>query len=157
MAIEIREVSSPAKKKRICGDILRALPEWFAYEEPIADYAAQAKHMPFYAAFDGSRAVGFIAIKAHNAHTAEVCVMGVLRGCHRRGIGRGLVECAVRYCLANKMEFLTVKTVDESTRSAGYANTRKFYCAMGFVPLEVFPLYWDKNNPCLFMAKHIGL
>ena len=23
------------------------------------------------------------------------------------------------------------------------------------MPLEVFPLLWDEENPCLFMAKHI--
>lgn len=30
------------------------------------------------------------------------------------------------------------------------------YYACGFRALEVFPLIWGKDNPCLFMAKSIG-
>jgi hypothetical protein len=53
------------------------------------------------------------------------------------------------------MEFLTVKTLDESRASKSYEKTRLFYLSVGFKPLEVFPLLWDKDNPCLFMAKSI--
>jgi hypothetical protein len=53
------------------------------------------------------------------------------------------------------MPFLTVKTLDESRESKSYEKTRKFYLSVGFLPLEVFPLLWDENNPCLFMAKSI--
>jgi len=46
-----------------------------------------------------------------------------------------------------------VKTLDESAPDAFYAKTRQFYLRAGFKPLEVFPLHWNKENPCLFMAK----
>ena len=35
-------------------------------------------------------------------------------------------------------------------------ETREFYLSMGFAPLEIFPLFWNEENPCLFMAKYLG-
>jgi len=51
--------------------------------------------------------------------------------------------------------YLTVKTLDESREDEGYARTRRFYYAMGFQPLEVFPMLWDADNPCLCMLKYL--
>jgi GNAT superfamily N-acetyltransferase len=143
------------KKSAICNDILRALPNWFGIEASIVDYAGQVRSMPFYAAFDVQAPVGFSAIKVHNAFTAEICVMGILKNYHRQGIGRKLITLAEQYRRERKMEFLTVKTLDASRESKSYEKTRLFYQSVGFRPLEVFPLLWDKDNPCLFMAKCI--
>lgn len=112
--------------------------------------------MPFYAAYDEKNPIGFIAIKVHNDFTAEVCVMGVLQEFHRQGIGRKLIEACEEFCRTKKLEFLTVKTLDASRESRSYEKTRLFYQSLGFKPLEVFPLLWDENNPCLFMVKCIG-
>jgi ribosomal protein S18 acetylase RimI-like enzyme len=124
-------------------------------ESGITDYVNQVQSMPFYAAYDNGEPVGFAAIKVHNPFTSEIPVMGVLSEYHRRGIGRELIEHCVKYCEKNKMEFLTVKTLDSSRESKSYDKTRLFYQAMGFKPLEVFPLLWDENNPCLFLAMSI--
>jgi GNAT superfamily N-acetyltransferase len=139
----------------ICNDILRDLPSWFGIEDSIVDYVKQVKLMPFYAVFDNDHPIGFVAIKDHNAYTAEICVMGVLKEYHRHGIGKQLVNACVEYCLYNNIEFLTVKTLDESRESESYRKTRLFYQSLGFKPLEVFPLLWDEDNPCLFMVKCI--
>ncbi|MCL2884276.1 MAG: GNAT family N-acetyltransferase [Oscillospiraceae bacterium] len=155
MAVEIREVMKPDEKSEICNHILRALPPWFGVETSVVDYVEKVKALPLYAAFDENKAVGFLAIKIYNPFTAEVCVMGVLPDYHRQGIGGALIRCAEKYCRENDVEFLTVKTLDESRESQSYEKTRRFYRAMGFKPLEVFPLYWDKDNPCLFMVKVI--
>ncbi|MDR2899382.1 MAG: GNAT family N-acetyltransferase [Clostridiales bacterium] len=109
--------------------------------------------MLFYTELDDERAVGFVAVKMHNIYTAEIYVMGVLENYHRQGIGRKLVEQAGKYCRENHMEFLTVKTVDEANPHEGYRKTREFYKSAGFKPLEVFPLLWGKDNPCLFLVK----
>jgi len=53
-------------------------------------------------------------------------------------------------------EFLTVKTLADTHPDEGYAGTRRFYLAMGFKPLEVFPTLWDEANPCLLMVKRLG-
>ena len=153
--IEINEIFEADKKSGICNDILRALPNWFGVEASIVDYVEKVRTMPFYTAFDSGRAVGFVAVKVHNPHTSEVCVMGILKEFHRQGIGKMLVECAERYCKENDMEFLTVKTLDVSGESESYDKTRLFYRAMGFKPLEIFPMFWDEDNPCLFMVKKL--
>ncbi|MDR2569470.1 MAG: GNAT family N-acetyltransferase [Oscillospiraceae bacterium] len=153
--IGIREIFELDTKSCICNEILRALPSWFGIEASIVDYVEQVRTMPFYAAFDDDMVVGFVALKIHNAFTAEICVMGVLQKYHRQGVGKQLIESCERYCKTNKMEYLTVKTLDESRESNSYKKTRFFYMSMGFKPLEVFPLHWDEDNPCLFMVKHI--
>ena len=155
MEIKFNEIINQVDKSKICDHILRALPNWFANEEPIVNYANEVQQMPFYSAFDNEKAIGFIALKVHNEYTAEVCVMGILEEYHRQGIGGKLIKLCEEYCLTTRKEFLTVKTLDGSAEYEPYERTRNFYRGMGFVPLEVFPLYWDKDNPCLFLVKHI--
>lgn len=153
--MEIKEILDPEVKSFICNTILRELPNWFGNEAAIIDYTNKVRDMPFYAAYDNDTPVGFVAVKVHNPSTAEVCVMGILREWHRHGIGKQLIACCEDFCRANGHVFLTVKTLDESRKSKSYEKTRLFYVAVGFHPLEVFPLFWDKDNPCLFLAKYI--
>ena len=87
MVMEIREVGDGNAKKEICDTVLHRLPEWFGIEESIAEYVSLVEEMPFYGVYDGERLVGFLAVKVHNAFTAEVCVMGILKEYHRMGIG----------------------------------------------------------------------
>jgi len=160
----IKEISSAEEKAAICDNILRQLPNWFGIEESIVDYVAGVMNRPFYCAFDGvvgretstHQPIGFVSLLVHNPHTAEIYVMGILEQCHRQGVGRELVEACENYCKTNGMEFLTVKTLAESHPDPYYKKTRQFYEAMGFKPLEVFPLLWDENNPCLFLVKYLG-
>jgi len=151
----IELIEGSEEKSYICSVILRALPSWFGVETSIIEYIDKAKTMMFWAAFDNEKPVGFAALKVHNPYTSEICVMGALEKYHRLGIGKRLIACCESFCSEKNIEFLTVKTLDESVKSSSYAKTRQFYLALGFRPLEVFPLYWDKDNPCLFMAKHI--
>jgi len=153
--VSIKLIEAPEQKSAICDLILHALPNWFGVETSIIDYIDKVKLMPFWAAFDGEKPIGFSALTVHNSYTSEVCVMGIIEAYHRRGIGHRLIECCELFCSDHQMEFLTVKTLDGSAPSNGYAKTRQFYLALGFRPLEVFPLHWDKENPCLFMAKHL--
>lgn len=151
----IREITCPEEKSKICETILRALPDWFGIEPAIVEYVTGVRDMPFFAVCDGDANVGFVALKEHNPHTAEVYVMGVLQSHHRRGIGRLLLQHCKEACLEKGREFLTVKTLAPSHPDPGYARTRLFYEGMGFRPLEVFPMHWDEANPCLFMAMHV--
>ena len=153
--IKIKEVHNASNKSTICNNILRALPNWFGDEASIIDYVSRVRQLPFYVATDGTKNIGFVAIKPHNPFTAEICVMGILEEYHKQGVGRKLVAECEKYCIRNQIEFLTVKTLDESRASKSYEKTRLFYFAIGFKPVEVFPLFWDEDNPCLFMVKHI--
>lgn len=152
----LKQVDNSTQKAYICDTILHALPNWFGVEASIVDYVHKTQSMPFWVAFDGRKPVGFVALKVHNTYTSEVCVMGVLKEYHRLGIGKKLIECCESFCNIHHIEYLTVKTLDGSAESSNYTKTRTFYIALGFRPLEVFPLYWDKDNPCLFMAKFLN-
>ena len=154
--VAIREVNEAEKKTIICNDILRGLPDWFGNPQSIVDYASGVQEKPFYAIFDRDAAVGFVSIKVHNPHTAEIYVIGILEAYHRQGLGKRLVAICEEYCRNNGMEFLTVKTLDAKNPDIFYQRTRLFYQAMGFKPLEMFPFLWDEDNPCLFMAKYVG-
>ncbi len=156
MTAEMKTDLDGDAKSAICDGILRALPNWFGIEASIVDYCGGVKDMPFCAAYDGEKPVGFVALRRHNPHTSEVWVMGILPEYHRQGIGRRLIEWCEKYAMSAGSEFLTVKTLDGSRASKSYEKTRMFYLSVGFSPLEVFPLLWDADNPCLFMAKHLG-
>jgi ribosomal protein S18 acetylase RimI-like enzyme len=155
--IEINEIFKQNAKSDICNEVLRVLPSWFEIDAGIVDYVEKVRLMPFFAARDNNKVIGFVALKVHNPFTAEICVIGVFKEYHRQGVGKGLVLRCEKYCIDNKMEYLTVKTLDESRESDSYKKTRLFYQSMGFKPLEVFPLHWDEENPCLFMAKYIAV
>jgi len=151
---EIRTVENADEKTKICRDILMRLPDWFGNPSALNDYTQEVRGLPFYAAFVGGGAIGFIALTLHNAHTAEICVMGITAEYHRGGIGRGLVDKALELCHASGRTFLIVKTLDDSDPYEPYARTRTFYRAMGFLPLQVLKDYWDADNPCLVMARN---
>ena len=53
------------------------------------------------------------------------------------------------------LKILQVKIVSADRDCSAYAKTRAFYKAVGFIPLEVFPTFWDKANPCLVLVKQI--
>lgn len=158
MLIEIKEVVDANEKSAICNDILRALPDWFGIETSIVGYVEAVRAMPFYVVTDHGKAVGFVALKVHNPFTLDVYVIGILKEYHRYGIGKMLIECCEKYGREQGMEYLTVKTLDASAKlkeSEGYEKTRMFYQAVGFKPLEVFPLLWAEGVPCLMMVKNI--
>ena len=48
---------------------------------------------------------------------------------------------------------LTVKPLSSADPDPGYAATRRFYEAEGFLPVAELPLHWGPDNPCLLMAR----
>ena len=87
-------------------------------------------------------AAGFISLKHQTEFAAELYVLGLKRRFHRQGIGRSLIEATAKYAGNEGYSFLTVKTLAAEHPDLHYAGTRKFYEAVGFVPLEVFPTLW---------------
>lgn len=137
-------------------EIMNALPKWFSPPEDIIKKSIAHKEMPFFSAFDGERAVGFIALKVHNQFTVEMYNLGVLEAYHRRGIGNDMMLVVDQYCKESDYKYITVKTLDSSAQYEPYERTRSFYIKNGFLPLEVFKTYWNEENPCLFLVKYIG-
>lgn len=153
--ITIRVVTDKDLITRITLEIMHALPEWFSPPEDIDRKAVIHRDFPFFTAFDGEKAVGFIALKIQNKYTADIYDLGVLKHYHSQGIGQELLKAAESYCREQGFIFLSVKTLDESADYEPYDKTRAFYYKNGFIPLEVIKHYWNEDNPCLYMVKHL--
>ncbi len=80
--------------------------------------------------------------------------MGVRRARHGQGLGTALLTAAEAYLRARDVEYLQVKTLGPSYPDEGYARTRSFYVARGFVPLEELHDLWE-HNPCLLLVKRL--
>ena len=74
----IRIEAAKAGQGAVCEPILRALPSWFGIEEATRHYIDYTEQQPTMVAFDGERAVGFLALAEHSTYSAEIYVMAVL-------------------------------------------------------------------------------
>ena len=143
----IRSITDKTEKHTISRAILEALPEWFGIPEAREEYILASADEPMIACFEGERPVGFICLNQTGRDTVELAVMGVLKEYHRRGIGRALFDEAKRFAVQSGYSFMQVKTV-QMGRYPEYDATNRFYLALGFKELEVFPTLWDELNPC---------
>ena len=144
----VAEVEEPAARSRLCERVLRDLPEWFGIEEATAAYIRDVAELPTFGIGDDA----ILSLKLHTPRAAEVYVMGVRRDRHRQGLGGALLDAAEAYLRARGVEYLQVKTLGPSDDDEGYAGTRAFYEARGFVPLEEIHGLWE-HNPCLLLVK----
>jgi GNAT superfamily N-acetyltransferase len=125
----VLEVEDPAERSRVCEHVLRDLPEWFGIEEATSAYIREVADLSTLAIADDA----FLSLKLHNAKAAEVYVMGVRRARHGQGLGTALLDAAEAHLGARGVEYLQVKTLGPSDPDPGYAGTRAFYEARGFV------------------------
>lgn len=135
-----------------CEQILRELPAWFGIEEAIQEYRRDIEQMETLVARDSEQIIGFVTVRQHFPESGEIQVMAVRSNFHGRGVGRMLVESAENHFRKTNTPLLQVKTLGASHPDAGYAKTRAFYRAVGFLPLEETDL-WGEDNPCLIMVK----
>jgi GNAT superfamily N-acetyltransferase len=149
--MQIKDVTS--SKGAICAEILATLPTWFGMPASNEAYIRDVEAMPMWAAYDGDNLQGFIALGRPTPHVFEIHVMGVKPQQHRSGTGRALIEAAAAYAKANGTRFLTVKTLSARDPDPGYAKTRAFYEAMGFVAIDELPELWSPDNPACIMLK----
>lgn len=157
MSFYIKKVTDKDEITQITLDIMNALPKWFSPPEDIIRKSKIHRDFDFWAAYnsDTHEPIGFITYKIHNKYTAEIYDLGILKEHQGNGIGTALFDISEKYFVENKFSFITVKTLDESADYPPYEGTRRFYLKCGFLPLEVFTEYWDKDNPCLFLGKYI--
>ena len=145
--INIKEVKDPDEKQRITRLILEELKEWFEVEESREGYIKDSANLPYFAAYDGDKPVGFICLFETGKDTVEIHVTGVLKEYHGKHIGRKLLEKAKKAAKKSGHSFLQVKTV-QMGKYEDYDRTNRAYIAWGFKELEVFPMLWDEDNPC---------
>lgn len=148
--MSVVEIEDPAERSRLCAHVLHDLPEWFGIEEATAAYIRDVAKLPTFAVGDDA----LLSLKLHTPRAAEVYVMGVRRDRHGQGIGTSLLDAAEEYLRARGVEYLQVKTLGPSDPDEGYARTRAFYEARGFVALEEIHGLWE-HNPCLLSVKRL--
>lgn len=150
----VRMEENPEEKERIAASVLADLPDWFGLPDSTAEYVRVSRGLPFWAAVEDGRAVGFAALRETAPKTAEIYVMGVRPEFHRAGLGRRLFRALYRYAKERGCAFLQVKTVQEG-HYPEYDRTNAFYRAVGFTGLECFPTLWDAWNPCQVLVMAV--
>ena len=136
-----------------CEGILRALPAWFGIERALVAYVRDLETLETDVAEVDGGVAGFLALRRHNPHAAEIHVMAVAPERHRAGIGRALVASAEARIREAGIVLLQVKTRGPSAPDPDYERTRAFYAALGFHPLEETTAFWGEEDPCLIMVK----
>ena len=140
----------------VCRSILDTLPTWFGVPEANDDYVRLAEATPTLVATVDGRDIGLLVPVRHSAYAAEVHLMAVVPERHRRGIGAALLRALEEQLVAEGVEYLQVKTLADTHPDPGYVQTRAFYLAQGFRPLEVFPTLWDPSSPALQLVKRLA-
>jgi GNAT superfamily N-acetyltransferase len=139
-----------------CEAILRSVPQWFGIEEALRRYVSDTAVLPTFAIHSGERLEAFLSLREHFPRAWEVHCMAVRADGRRRGFGKALVIHAEDWLVEKGADVLQVKTVAQKQTASPYDETRLFYFAMGFTPLEIFPELWAPQNPCLQLVKFIG-
>lgn len=135
--------------------ILRSLPAWFGIEESLLEYASNTDALPTFVAEEAGTVVGFLSLREHFANSWEIDCVAVEASARGRGVGKALVARAEAWLFGRGAALLQVKTLASAHPSAAYAQTRSFYEAAGFQPLEVLPKHWGQGLPVLIYLKNV--
>lgn len=155
MKFIVKEIIDKKEKENIAREVLNDLPEWFGLPESTENYIKESQEKPFLASFYNNELVGFIVLSASSPDCAEIFVMGVKKKFHHHGAGRELNQAYEDLAKSLGYTYTQVKTV-QSGHYNDYDITNKFYKAVGYKELEVFPDLWDENNPCQIYVKYLG-
>jgi len=135
--------------------ILRSLPGWFGIESSLLEYVNDADVFPTFVATVGSQVAAFVTVREHFPQAWEVHCIAVHAESRNRGLGRALLRHVELWLARRGVLFLQVKTMAAASPSPEYAQTRAFYKAVGYVPLEEFPLLWGPELPVLQLVKAV--
>lgn len=149
----ILEVSDPDERRRICADIIGALPDWFGIAEANAGYIEGVATKAAFCVLDNTGdIVGMLSLNHPYPTNADIYWVGIRPEHHRKGIGQLLFNAAAARAKELGCETMTVETLSDADPDPGYARTRAWYMAMGFKPLFGLKPYGD-DNPMVYMMK----
>lgn len=155
MKFIVKEIIDKKEKERIAREVLNDLPEWFGIPESTENYIKESQAKPFLASFYKDELVGFIVLGTSSPDCAEIFVVGVKKKFHHHGAGRELNTAYEDLAKSLGYTYTQVKTV-QSGHYDEYDITNKFYKAVGYKELEVFPDLWDESNPCQIYVKYLA-
>lgn len=155
MKFIVKEIIDKKEKENIAREVLNDLPEWFGMPESTENYIQDSQEKPFLASFYNDELVGFVVLGTSSPDCAEIFVMGVKKKFHHHGAGRELNNAYEDLAKNLGYTYTQVKTV-QSGHYDEYDITNKFYKAVGYKELEVFPDLWDESNPCQIYVKYLA-
>jgi ribosomal protein S18 acetylase RimI-like enzyme len=138
--------------------IARALnPTWFT-EAALQEIAYAVRHENGYVAVMDGVQVGFVTYRVNaDDETAELTWIGVRPDFQRKGIGRRLVGAIEQELIGRGVKTLEVSTVAPTVNYEPYAQTRRFYHAIGFSDVRIEPKGFPRGDDKLLLRKQIGL
>ena len=150
--MEYRHVLDPDRKEKICLRILHALPAWFGDWKAARQYAKNTRAQFFLCALEDEEPLAFSQLRSIPTRRVK------LRDGRSAGISPPrhwlhLIEAVrAQLCCAR----LPLPHGENACRHGGQrflCETRAFYLACGFEPLEIFETLWNEENPCLYLVK----
>lgn len=150
MAFRIEQARDPVAVRRI----LEELPEWFGDPEAVDEYVADAAASNFVSmiALESGITIGVSLVRRHFPQSAELHLIAISAAARGQGVGRALVERIARDLAEDGCVLLSVHTVGPSFESEAYAQTRSFYQATDFYPLEEHSNL-DWSGPTLVLVR----
>lgn len=139
-----------------CDAVILSLPYFFGDPAGREDCARAVREQSgIVAEIDGAVA-GFITLLSHFAGSMEITWLAVRASRRRQGLGRMLIDAAVRHAIAQGTRLLFVQTLGPSVPedvSDNYEGTRAFYKRTGFVPLRELELRGWNDSHALILAR----
>ncbi|HLI07807.1 MAG TPA: GNAT family N-acetyltransferase [Ktedonobacteraceae bacterium] len=140
-----------------CDQIILSLPHHFGYESGRAACAQEVRTGKGWVVTLDGHVVGFLTVQDYFNTTAEITWMAVHAQHRGQGIGKRLIQRLRQEMKARGYRLLLVSTLassyDEGPTEDGYARTRAFYQAVGFLPVREVPLYWGEgSDPALLLV-----
>ena len=136
-----------------CERVLRTLPRWFDHEASLLEYAGNTAKFQTFVAVENERVIAFLSLQCHFPSAWEINCIAVEADHRNSGIGRDLQKHVEDWLFSQGAKTLQVKTLADSHPSPYYAQTRKFYESVGYLPIEVFPTLWKVGLPVLLLMK----
>lgn len=133
------------RDRAVILELARNLPDWFN-AQGLAQMAQDVRSHQGVVAVEAGRVVGFATWHVMDSETAHLSWLGVAKEVHRNGIGSALVRLVMSQLRTQGIRYLDVSTVADSVDDEPYANTRKFYRAIGFRDFRVDPLFWGEGE-----------
>lgn len=139
-----------------CAAVLAALPGWFGIAASNRAYLDGLRHRPSFVAHEGGGITGFISLEPAFPESCEIHVLAVRPECHRQGVGRALLAHAEGWAVAAGCAMTYMFTLGPSHPDEGYARTRAFWRAQGYLPLFETSALWGPEQPALVSAKALA-
>ena len=138
-----------------CDRIILSLPHHFGHEGGRRQCAHDVRTSPGLVAAVAGSVVGFLTVQRQFATSAEITWMAVDAVHRRQGVGQTLIRHLCASLAAEGCRLLLVFTLasspEEDAFPDGYAGTRAFYQAQGFLPARELPGYWPDSTALLMV------